>query len=58
MVRNIGHELVEIEQDIIRCRGDHNVEPKLTGALMAHLLISSRPQAGMPTPDSGSNARG
>lgn len=53
MVRNIGHELVEIEQDIIRCRGDHNVEPKLTGALMAHLLISSRPQAGMPTPDSG-----
>lgn len=41
MVRNIGHELVEIEQAIIRCRGDHEAEPKLTGAWMAHLLISS-----------------
>lgn len=42
MVRNIGRELVEIEQAISYCRGDHEAEPRLTGTWMAHLLISSR----------------
>ena len=42
MVRNIGRELVEIEQAISGCRGDHEAEPRLTGTWMAHLLISSR----------------
>ena len=42
MVRNIGRELMEIEQAIRRCRGDHEAEPRLTGTWMAHLLISSR----------------
>ena len=42
MVRNIGRELVEIEQAIGRCRGDLVAEPRLTGTWMAHLLISSR----------------
>jgi hypothetical protein len=41
MVRNIGHELAEIEQRISRCRGDLLAEPRLTGTWMAHLLISS-----------------
>ena len=42
MVHNIGRELMEIEQAIRRCRGDHEAEPRLTGTWMAHLLISSR----------------
>ena len=42
MVRNIGRELVEIEQGMRRCRGDLVAEPKLTGTWMAHLLISSK----------------
>ena len=41
MVRNLGRELVEIEQAMGRCRGDRLAEPKLTGSWMAHLLISS-----------------
>jgi hypothetical protein len=41
MVRNIGRELVDIEQAIGRCRGDRVAEPRLTGTWMAHLLISS-----------------
>jgi hypothetical protein len=41
MVRNIARELAEIEQAIGRCRGDHALEPRLTGTWMAHLLISS-----------------
>ena len=41
MVRNIGRELAEIEQAIDHCRGDRVAEPRLTGAWMAHLLISS-----------------
>ena len=42
MVRNIGRELAEIESAMERCRGDLLAEPKLTGTLMAHLLISSK----------------
>jgi hypothetical protein len=42
MVRNIGRELVEIDQRISRCRGDRVAEPRLTGTWMAHLLICSR----------------
>ena len=41
MVRNICREPAEIEQAISRCRGDRIAEPKLTGAWLAHLLISS-----------------
>ena len=32
----------QIELAIGRCRGDRVAEPRLTGAWMAHLLISSR----------------
>jgi len=42
MVRNIGRELVDIEQAMGRCRGDLVAEPKLTGTWMAHLLICSQ----------------
>jgi hypothetical protein len=42
MVHNIGRELAEVEQAISRCRGDRVAEPRLTGAWMAHLLISSK----------------
>ena len=42
MVRNIGREVMEIEQAMGRCRGDAVAEPRLTGTWMAHLLISSR----------------
>jgi hypothetical protein len=42
MVRNIGLELVEIEQTMCRCRGDAVAEPRLTGTLMTHLRISSK----------------
>jgi hypothetical protein len=41
MVRNIGRELAEIQQAMVRCRGDRVAEPKLTGSWMVHLLISS-----------------
>ena len=41
MVRNIGRELTEIEQEMARCGGDAVAEPRLTGTWMAHLLISS-----------------
>jgi hypothetical protein len=41
MVRNIGRELTEIEQEMARCRADAVAEPRLTGTWMAHLLISS-----------------
>jgi hypothetical protein len=41
MVRNIGRELAEIQQAMVRCRGDAVAEPRLTGTWMAHLLISS-----------------
>ena len=42
MVRNIGRELAEIEQAMVRCCGDGLAEARLTGTWMAHLLISSR----------------
>jgi len=41
MVRNINRELAEIKQAIGRSRGDAVAEPRLTGAWMAHLLIST-----------------
>ena len=41
MVRNIGLELAEVQQAMVRCRGDAVAEPRLTGTWMAHLLISS-----------------
>ena len=42
MVSNISRELAEINQAMDRCRGDRVAEPRLTGTLMAHLLISSK----------------
>jgi len=42
MVRNIGRELVEIEQAISCCRGNRVEEARLTGTWMAHLLICSK----------------
>jgi hypothetical protein len=41
MSRNIGREVIEIEQAMARCQGDAVAEPRLTGTWMAHLLISS-----------------
>ena len=41
MVRNIGRELAEIQQAMLRCRGDAVAEARLTGTWMAYLLISS-----------------
>lgn len=40
MVRNIERELLEIRQALARCRVDRQAEAQLTGAWMAHLLIS------------------
>ena len=42
MVRNIGRELRELRAALADCRGDLVAEPKVTAALMAHLLVSSR----------------
>ena len=42
IVRNIGRELTEIEQEMARYRGYEVAEPRLTGTWMAHLLSSSR----------------
>ncbi len=41
MVRNIGCEVLEIQQAMARCHGDAVAEPRLTGTWMAHLLVSS-----------------
>lgn len=41
MVRHIGRELAAIQKAIRRCRGDAQAEARLTGAWMAHLLVSS-----------------
>ena len=41
MVRHIEREIVEIQQAVMRCRGDREAEARLTGTWMAHLLISS-----------------
>jgi hypothetical protein len=42
MVRNIGREVRELRVALGECRGDLVAEPKVTAALLAHLLISSK----------------
>lgn len=42
MVSNIERELQELRFVLARCRGDQAAEPKMTAALLAHLLLSSR----------------
>jgi predicted NAD-dependent protein-ADP-ribosyltransferase YbiA (DUF1768 family) len=42
MAANIGREVQELRVALAECRGDLVVEPKVTAALMAHLLVSSR----------------
>jgi hypothetical protein len=42
MVRNIGREVRELRAALADCRGDLVAEPKVTAALMVHLLVSSR----------------
>jgi len=42
MVRNIGREVRELRAALAGCRGDLVAEPKVTAALLAHLLVSSR----------------
>ena len=42
MSANIDRELRELGSVLARCRGDRVAEPKVTAALLAHLLISSR----------------
>jgi hypothetical protein len=42
MAANIERELGELRPVLVRCRGDLVAEPKVTAALLAHLLISSR----------------
>jgi hypothetical protein len=42
MAANIDRELRELGSVLARCRGDRVAEPKVTAALLAHLLISSR----------------
>ena len=42
MVRNIGREVHELRAALVQCRGDLVAEPKVTAALLAHLLVSSK----------------
>jgi hypothetical protein len=42
MVRNIGQEVRELRAVLADCRGGLVAEPKVTAALLAHLLVSSR----------------
>ena len=42
MAANIGREVRELRAPLAECRGDRVAEPKVTAALMAHLLVSSR----------------
>ena len=42
MAANIGREVRELRAALADCRGDLVAEPKVTAALMAHLLVSSR----------------
>ena len=42
MAANIDRELRELGSVLARCWGDRVAEPKVTAALLAHLLISSR----------------
>ena len=42
MAANIGREVRELRAALVDCRGELVAEPKVTAALMAHLLVSSR----------------
>ncbi|MFN5463496.1 MAG: hypothetical protein ACK40D_07585 [Cyanobacteriota bacterium] len=42
MVRHIGREVRELKAALAASRGDLLAEPKVTGAVLAHLLLSSR----------------
>jgi len=42
MAVNIGREARELRAALGRCRGDGVAEAKVTAALLAHLLVSSR----------------
>ena len=42
MAANIGREVRELRAALADCRGELVAEPKVTAALMAHLLVSSR----------------
>lgn len=41
MVRNIDREVRELRVSLANCRGDLVAEPKVTAALLTHLLVSS-----------------
>lgn len=41
MAANIGRELRELRAALFDCRGDRLAEPRVTAALLAHLLVSS-----------------
>ena len=42
MAANIGREARELRAALADCHGDRVAEPKVTAALLAHLLVSSR----------------
>jgi hypothetical protein len=42
MAANIGRELRMLRAALADCRGDRVAEPKVTAALLAHLLVSTR----------------
>jgi len=42
MTANINRELRELRAALAGCRGDRLAEPRVTAALLAHLLLSSR----------------
>lgn len=42
MAANIDRELRELRSVLARWRGDRVAEPRVTAALLAHLLLSSR----------------
>ena len=42
MVRNISRKVRELKAALTGCRGDLVAEPKVTAALLTHLLVSSR----------------
>lgn len=44
MTANINRELRELKAALAGCRGDRMAKPRLTAALLAHLLLSSRIQ--------------
>jgi hypothetical protein len=42
MAANISREAGELRAALSDCRGDRVAEPKITAALLAHLLVSTR----------------